>query len=343
MEKVISIIVPVYNGEATIERCVTSLLNQTIGMDRMEILLVDDCSTDDTYSILKAFEAKFPDVIHVIQTPENLRVGGARNLGIKHATGKYVGFVDADDWVEPVMYEHMIEKALSYNCDVVNCRHSRDTQYGLLGENVKTGADDMGIVITNEKERSDFIVSNVMGICLAFHIYRRSMLLENEILSPEKIAYEDNLFDPMVYLYAQRIYLLEEVLYHYYVNPNSIVLSLDQPYHRDFFTVGKLRFEEYKKRGVLEKFYDAITFDFLMGFYVAGLKVLVLRYSTPQINAFRELRQDTLDRVPDALANPYLQTHATELQRMQIAMLGADLTDEEIVSFLAIVKSSYRQ
>ncbi|MCR5546730.1 MAG: glycosyltransferase [Lachnospiraceae bacterium] len=341
-DKLISIIVPVYNGVATIQRCLDSLLHQTLDHSKMEIILVDDCSTDETYEMLVSFEKEYPDLIRVYKTPENLRVGGARNLGIKEARGTYVGFVDADDWVEPVMYEHMLEKALTYDCDVVNCRHTRDTQYEMLGENIKTEASDMGIIISNDKERADFIVSNIIGICLAFHIYRRSMLIEHNILSPEKLAYEDNVFDPMVYLYASRIYLLEEKLYHYYVNPDSIVLALDKPYHKDFFEVGRIRYEEYKKRGAWEKYYEAVSFDYLMGYYVAGLKVLALRYSEPQVEQFRTLQKDVLEKIPDAISNPYLKTHATKMQQMQVAMLSASMTDEEICDFLNIVKNSYQ-
>ncbi len=341
MSKLISIIIPVYNGTDTIHRCLKSVLNQTIGLDKTEILLVDDCSTDDSFSILKDYESRFPDSVKVLQTPKNLRVGGARNLGIKHATGDYLGFVDADDWIEPFMYEHMLEKALSYDCDVVNCRSFRDAEFALSEDVVRTDREDMGIVISNNTERSDFIVSNIIGTCLAFHIYKRTMITEHSILSPEGLAYEDNVFDPMVYLYANRVYLLEERLYHYYINPDSIVLSLDKPYHNDFFEVGRIRYEEYVKRDAFKNYKDAVSFDYLMGFYVSGLKILSLRFSTPQIEGFKHLRRDTLERIPDALSNPYIQTHTTELQRMQIAMLGANMSDEDIKEFLSIVKQSY--
>ena len=341
MNKLISIIIPVYNGTDTIQRCLSSVLNQTIGLDKMEILLVDDCSTDDSLSVLKDYEARFPGSVKVLQTPKNLRVGGARNLGIRNATGDYLGFVDADDWIEPFMYEHMLEKALSYDCDVVNCRSFRDAEYYLSDTLVRTDRDDMGIVITNDAERNDFIVSNIIGTCLAFHIYKRSMIMDHAILSPEGLAYEDNVFDPMVYLYANRIYLLEERLYHYYINPDSIVLSLDKPYHNDFFEVGRIRYDEYVKRGAFNNYKDAVSFDYLMGFYVAGLKILSLRFSTPQIEGFKRLRSETLNRMPDILSNPYIKTHTTELQKMQIAMLGANMSDDDIKEFLSIVKQSY--
>ncbi len=341
MQKKISIIIPVYNGVSVIDRCMKSVLNQTIGLEQMEILLVDDCSTDDTFTLLKKYEQTYPDIVKVLQTPKNLRVGGARNLGIQNATGTYLGFVDADDWIEPFMYEHMIEKAVTYDCDVVNCRSFRDAEYYMANEVIRTEKEDMGIVITNDKERSDFIVSNVIGTCLAFHIYKRGMIMDHHILSPEGLAYEDNVFDPMVYLYANRVYLLEERLYHYYINPNSIVLSLDKPYHMDFFKVGEIRYNEYIKRDAFKLYNEAVSFDYLMGFYVAGLKILSLRFSAPQIKAFKQLRAETLSRLDDIQNNPYIPAYTSELQKIQIAMLNAKMTDDDIADFLSIVKQSY--
>ena len=339
--KELTIIIPVYNAEKTIHRCVDSVLAQTIGHDSFDVILVDDCSTDRSFSILKEYESSFPGVISVLQTPENLRQGGARNLGMRASDSTYLGFVDADDWIEPVMYEHMLNKANTYSCDVVSCRYTRDKQYYMHDAGkLSTGKEDMGIIIEDDLQRSDLIVSNIIGNSLPVHLYRKDILIDHQIFSPEKVAYEDLFFDSLVYLYANRIYLLEENLYHYYINDSSTVLAMDAPYHRDFFDVMKLRWDEYKKRGALSKWKYACEFDFLMSFFIAGCKILSLRYSTPQIHAFRTLLEDTVSRIPDYAQNPYLATHATEFQRMQISMLGQALSDAEIESFLSLLKNA---
>ena len=95
--KKISVIIPCYNAQAYIPRCLHSIFSQTIGMETLEIILVNDASTDHTLDILLQFENKFPDSVIVVNLEQNIRQGGARNVGLSYASGEYVAFLDADD------------------------------------------------------------------------------------------------------------------------------------------------------------------------------------------------------------------------------------------------------
>ena len=103
----LSIIVPVYNmAEGNkLRYCLDSLVNQTIA--DYEIIAVDDASTDNSFEILKEYESKYPWKFKAIQSFENKKQGGARNLGLDNAKGTWVGFVDSDDWVAYDMYEKL--------------------------------------------------------------------------------------------------------------------------------------------------------------------------------------------------------------------------------------------
>ncbi len=103
MDKLISIIIPCYNVQSYIDRCFQSLLAQTIDFDRLEIILVDDCSTDATWEKLTAIEAAYPESVMIIHCDENGHQGTARNIGLTYASAPYIGFVDSDDWIEPDM------------------------------------------------------------------------------------------------------------------------------------------------------------------------------------------------------------------------------------------------
>lgn len=94
----VSIIVPVYNVEKYLNRCIESLLNQTY--KNIEIILVNDASPDNSIAIMKEYEKKYPDIIKCIYLTKNVRQGGARNRGLKIAKGKFICFVDSDDWVD---------------------------------------------------------------------------------------------------------------------------------------------------------------------------------------------------------------------------------------------------
>ena len=104
----LSIIVPVYNmaADGKLEYCMNSLVGQTI-MD-YEIIAVDDASTDNSLEILQDYEKRYPDKVRVVHYEVNKRQGGAKNEGLKVATGEWIGFIDSDDWVTPDYYEKLL-------------------------------------------------------------------------------------------------------------------------------------------------------------------------------------------------------------------------------------------
>ena len=120
----LSIIVPVYNmaSDNKLTYCLDSLINQTIA--DYEIIAVDDCSTDESLSILKDYESRYPGKFVAIHSEKNLHQGGAKNIGLKRALGEWIGFMDADDWADPDMYKKLIEKAESEGADLAGCDYS---------------------------------------------------------------------------------------------------------------------------------------------------------------------------------------------------------------------------
>ena len=113
MAKKISIIIPCYMVEQYIDRCVNSLLNQSIGLENLELIFINDASPDLTLSKLLDYEQLYPESILIIDSKENMKQGGARNLGLMYASADYIGFVDSDDWVEPTMFEKLYAKAIA--------------------------------------------------------------------------------------------------------------------------------------------------------------------------------------------------------------------------------------
>ena len=120
----LSIVVPVYNmaGEGKLEYCIRSLFCQTV--DDYEIIAVDDASTDDSLAVLKRLQKEQPDKLKVIASDRNRHQGGARNIGIKAASGTYLGMMDSDDWAAPDMFEKLLRKAEETGADVVGCDFS---------------------------------------------------------------------------------------------------------------------------------------------------------------------------------------------------------------------------
>ena len=127
----LSIIVPVHNMAAgnKLRFCLDSLVKQTIS--DYEIIAVDDASTDESLTILKEYESKYPWKFKAVQLYENRRQGGARNVGIELARGTWIGFVDSDDWVAPDMYEKLVRKAEETGADVVGCDYHMTTEQSM--------------------------------------------------------------------------------------------------------------------------------------------------------------------------------------------------------------------
>lgn len=114
----VSVIIPVYNTKDYIKQCLDSVLQQTI--DEIEILVVDDGSTDGSTDIIKEYVERYPEKINAFFKP-NGGQADARNLALLHAKGEYLGFVDSDDWIDCTMYEEMFQKAKEEEADIVIC------------------------------------------------------------------------------------------------------------------------------------------------------------------------------------------------------------------------------
>ena len=127
----ISVIVPIYNMEPFLRRCVTSIINQTF--EDLEIILVNDGSTDTSGDIIREIAAEDSRVKVISQT--NQGVSAARNEGLKAAKGKYIGFVDADDYIKPDMYENLLNALVKYQADIACCGYQTVFENGQINSN----------------------------------------------------------------------------------------------------------------------------------------------------------------------------------------------------------------
>ena len=175
----LSIIVPVYNVEKLLPRCLDSLINQTLTED-YEIILINDGSTDCSYEVMREYAKKNTNIR--IFNKENGGQGSARNIGIQEAIGEYLAFVDSDDYVEINMFETMIGLAFKENADLVTCDYS---YLSLNGEK-------KDIHLFKAKDNKELFFNPWAAPWNK--IYRASLIKENNIYFPEKLIYEDTAF-----------------------------------------------------------------------------------------------------------------------------------------------------
>lgn len=167
---VVSVIVPVFNLEDKIQRCIETLVNQTL--KDIEIILVNDCSTDNTINILEDNKNKYNN-IKVLNLGTNVRQGGARNRGLELSKGEYICFIDGDDYIELDMLEKLYDCALIGGYDIVDCNYFQEDEDGNIIERIS---------IPNNIIKSNNTRLFIMNCGRVWtKIYKRSFLLENNI------------------------------------------------------------------------------------------------------------------------------------------------------------------
>lgn len=230
----ISIIVPVYNGGNELKESVDSILNQT--EQDIELILVDDGSKDNSLAICKNYADKDKRVRVFHQ--ENAGVSAARNNGISRATGDYIGFVDADDWIEPDMYERLLAEADRTGADVIMCDATTVYEDGCTQADTITQLSGNAIL-----KKSDFRPSLLLEMagsacrCIySKHIYS-DKLCEHSFTFPLGVKFsEDRIFNLYAFGMADKVSYLKESYYNRFMNKKSAV----HRFHEDYF-------EAYKK------------------------------------------------------------------------------------------------
>lgn len=225
----LSIIVPVYNAEKYLSECLRSLMQQSI--EDIEIILVDDLSTDRSRDIIKEFTEK-DDRIKAIYNTTNRGVSKTRNCGLENAKGEFIGFVDSDDYVDHKMYEKMYSIAIRSSAEIVTCGYQSVDDNKKITKTVAPPLQSNKI-ITHQDMKSVIHKAHINKF-LWFtwrNIYKRELLLDNNIVYDEEIDYgEDNIFNLNAFYNAKNIVAIDEPLYYYRINPTGLSKSSVKPY-----------------------------------------------------------------------------------------------------------------
>lgn len=248
MKPVVSVIIPAYNAEKTIEKCLDSLFNQTL--KEIEIIVINDCSKDNTLKILKKYKNK----IKLIDNKKNLGPAGSRNKGLDVAQGKYIGFVDADDWVSPNMYELMSSK-MNDEVDLVACSRINVTKSGEKP-------------IINKNKDTDAKAFTKTSNYNCDKLFKREIIEKHHLRLPEQYSYaEDFAFGIRYKYYANKMCILEEPLYYYLADSEG---SITNSYKRNLLNIIKVledMLDFFKKEKAFEK-YEKELIELSAGFYV---------------------------------------------------------------------------
>lgn len=202
----VSVIVPVYNVEAYLPKCLDTLVKQTL--QDIEIIVVNDGTKDNSQAVIDSFVSKYPNVTGL--TKENGGLSDARNYGMQFAKGEYIGFVDSDDYVNYDMYEILYHKAKEKNYDIVECNLHHVYENGSMDTEI---ADQL----TDPKEML------MLGRSVVWNkIYRRKWLEDSGVVFPKGYIYEDVEFFSELVPHIRSYAYVEEACIYYVQRGNSI-------------------------------------------------------------------------------------------------------------------------
>lgn len=249
-----SIVIPVYNVEKYIRRCLDSVMNQTF--QDFELIIVNDETPDNSMAIVEEFQKVYPEKIRVFHQ-KNTRQGGARNNGARQARGEYLLFVDSDDYVRQDMLSFVDQKLQEEPCDILVFQYLVVSETGKpLGKgsffDVKPGSYD------------PMVQKEILGLPSGptNKAYKRQFYLDSGMLFPEKLLYEDGMIR-LAYAKASRIVVCDECLYYYVQSTQSTMRRRVSEKMLDILTMTDLIIAAFEQHGLYETYRDILEYSFV--------------------------------------------------------------------------------
>ena len=294
----LSIVVAVYNLEKYLPRCLDALVNQTL--QEIEILCVDDGSTDSAPQIIDDYEKKYPEKVKVFHKPN----GGeftTRNYGLERATGEYVTFVDTDDYVEPNWAEKLYNAAKENDADLAVCGFERidlDT-----GKVVSKNMTNFGYSVKEINNKDDFML--FINPAPWNKIYRLEKVKDLRFMNFR--GFNDMIFLTSSYTRVKKVAFVPDVLYHYYLRYDSQIHSVNKEDVENF----KKYLLELKKLYIKENKYEEMKCILdMMAFIHLGVSVMYRASYDKTIN-IKEVLKDTIKYLDENFStwrkSPYLK------------------------------------
>ena len=254
----VSVIVPVYNVEKYLEKCLLSLVNQTL--EDIEILVVNDGSPDHSQDIIDRFKKEYPKKIVSLIKP-NGGLSDARNYGIKHAKAPYIGFVDGDDYVDVSMFEKMYNKAISEDFDLVVCNLNYVYDYDVIptSSNVLEDTTDIKKVMLD-------IYPTAWN-----KIYKKDFIIDRKLEFKKGVWFEDVEFIYRVLPYVKSIGVVKECFYEYVQREGAISKTYDERlYHYIDNFNGIVKY--YKDNKIYNKYHNELEYAYVRYIYGTFIK-----------------------------------------------------------------------
>lgn len=332
-QKLISVVIPCYNSTKYLDKCFGSLLSQTIGFDNIEVIMVNDASTDNTLDKLLEFEKQYPDNVMIINLDTNMQQGGARNIGISYASGEYLAFLDSDDWIDPETYSIAYGIANDKDLDIIQYNTFEMT----MDERDRsadryTGEEDFYIEINSEEDRKRMLISEKFTSGCWNKLYRMSLVREVNSKFTEHACYEEPKFVVPFFFYTRRMYRLEQ-RFHYYRYNNNGTTHNTMKANLKLYDHPRTQLEllnDLIARDVVRDYHDEVELFFFHCFYVETWYFAAGRGFVLDTEILKKMQETVKQYFPNVRSNKYLALDAYAMQRAMLNTLDIDFDEESI-------------
>ncbi len=297
----VSVIIPVYKAKKYISRCIYSLLDQSLAL--IELIVVDDKGGDGSMDVVRDLQQNNPkgSCIKIVEMPQNSGASQARNVGMKAASGEYIGFVDADDWCEAEMYEQLYAQAIEFNADFSYAQGTKDFSDG-SHELLQQIPMESGII---SKEKRSLMLRKFVAY-FTFGIYKRDFLLQQKIIFPDGRYSEDSYFIWLVVLTAQRFAALNKPFYHYVQLASSVSNQIDKEKHHRKIELYQELYKDIEKRNLLADNADELLFLFAKKAYLIPLLIYISQTKKIDKAELMHINNSFISLFPHWRFSPYL-------------------------------------
>lgn len=334
--KKVSVVVPCYNASQYLDKCVGQLLKQTIGLENIEIILVNDASTDDgaTWEKITLFEQQYPETVVAICLEENLRQGGARNVGVSYANGEYLIFCDADDWLLEEALEHCYDAAKKHDADVVEFRIKDITCHELENIPLEMGASSEVIKINTAEKRKKYLcrVTKELSLGSQKKMFRLSLIKDNNIHFVEHLVFEEPSFMVPVRLLANTHAFIDESLYICYLSQGSSMRSDWGEHKWDNPQVWLHLMDDLQEKGLLQEYAEELEYLFFVWAFGLSIRMVLQKGYTLTKNELQVLIDMVEQRIPNIRKNKYLEKNKNSnvWYQLLLTVLDMEITEESI-------------
>ena len=326
----ISIIIPCYNVARNLLPCLHSIEKQSMSMEKLDIILADDASTDATMAIIKDFAERYPDNVTALMQKNHAGKGATRNLALSYAQGEYVMFLNGDDRLAEDACERMISLAEKNDLDILQTAYQSVAPDGtmemVLGTNM-FGAFDL----TDVELRKEFLVRDIMTLDSGNKLYRRDLLVRSRSTFAEGVAYEETKFNYPLLLLAAKVGTSRICTHFLTRHPAPVTENL---WEKNLWFMERPKFEIQllfwlKQRPALfETYKDEILYNFFRRFYFEPILIAAAPITGYD---YEWMRLSILGELAGSENNPYMNGGdvAILIKNLQHSFLDNDIALED--------------